>query len=158
MTTYCQPNDLLVGDISGVEPLKQQFITAATEEIDSQLGFIYELPLSGASAHGTLILKGICRKLASGRLLMAQASASEDNSVHAYGMSLVEEAQRDLWSIRNAQTDIGAVKVASAATSGNAPTIIQGDTTSGVDYFYAWLNRSRFDTQRPDPWAPGVTT
>ncbi len=140
MTAYCEPNDLLIGDIGGLEDAKQRAIDSASEDIDAQIGFIYEIPLSGQSSHITLLLKGICKKLASGRLLMAQAAASEDNSVHQYGKSLLDEAVRELWSIRNGQIELGAVKVTQKQTTGNAPTIIQGDAVSGVDAYYDWFN------------------
>ena len=156
MATYCQPNDLIIGDIAGLETQKQEFINIASEEIEAMLGFVYTLPLGAVTVHGALILKNICRKLASGRLLMAQAASHEDTSVHAYGKSLVDEAEGTLWSIRNGQIELGAPKVESMATGGNAPTIIQGDEVSGVDAFYGWMTGSpRIVPNNGYEWKPG---
>lgn len=154
--SYCETADLIVGDIAGMDALKEQFISTASNEMDSMIGFVYELPLSGVSAHVTLLLKTICLKLASGRLLMAQAAGSEDTVVHAYGKSLVDEALRDLYAIRNMQIDLGATKVASMQSAGNAPMIHQGDDTSGVDTFYDIMGSSRYDGGIPTGWRPGT--
>jgi phage gp36-like protein len=137
--TYCEAHELLTGDIGGLEDLKQTFLVMATEEMDGMIGFVYVLPLQGVSVHAALILKSICRKLASGWLLMSQSAGSEDTSVHAYGKSLVDEAYRDLWAIRNGQIDLGVPKI-TTASAGDAPSIIQGDLTSAVDAYYAWQN------------------
>ncbi len=153
--SYCETTDLIVGDIGGLDGLKASFITAAENEMDSMLGFVYELPLSGVSTHVTLLLKTICLKLASGRLLMAQAAGSEDTVVHAYGKSLVEEALRDLYAIRNGQIDLGAPKVTSMQATGNAPAIHQGDDTSGVDTFYQIMGSPLYG-DAPSGWRPGT--
>lgn len=152
--SYCEDTDLIVGDIGGLDALKAQFIVAAGNEMDSMLGFVYLLPLSGISTHVTLLLKTICLKLASGRLLMAQAAGSEDAVVHAYGKSLVDEAMRDLYAIRNMQIDLGAPKVTSMQATGNAPAIHQGDDTSGVDTFYRIMGASTYG-DAPSGWRPG---
>jgi len=157
MSEYCKVGDLIVGDVGGMDKVKPQFVTAASEEMDALLGYVYVLPLPTLPPHQTLLLKDVCRKLASGRLLMDRATAGEDNSTHAYGQSLVDEALRTLWMIRNNQIDLTAPKTESAGSSGDGPAITQGDTYSGVDAFYAWVS----DTSPLAPvgeqiWAPGV--
>ena len=162
---YCKANELLVGDIGGLDGLKDTFITMASEEIDGMVGFVYALPLPVLSLHVGLVIKNIARKLASGRLLLSQAAGGEDSQVHAYGQSLIDEAFRDLWAIRNGTIDLGVPKITVAST-GDAPTIIEGDAVSGVDAYYAWMNNT---PGRPRPrhvlvsdslpsgneWAPG---
>lgn len=156
MAAYCGTEDLLVGDIGGLDGLKPKFIQMATDEIDGMLGFVYVLPLGGLSAHATLIIKNIARKLASGRLINSQATAGEDNQVHAYGQSLIDEAFRDLWAIRNGDTDLGVPKIASMQTSGDAPEIYQGDEFSGVDAFYAWMGSGPGYYRPTYGWSPGM--
>jgi phage gp36-like protein len=154
---YCEANDLIVGDIAGLEPLKQRFIDAATDEMDAMIGFVYLLPLSGLSTHVTLLLKSICSQLASGRLLTSQSAASEDQSTHSYGKSLIDSATAQLWSIRNGQTALGALKVTSAASGGNAPSIGQTDSVSAVDAFYDYVsNPLTLRREGVAIWKPGV--
>jgi hypothetical protein len=159
MTEYCKPSDMLTGDIAGLDGLKQQFCDMATEEMDGMIGFVYILPLSGMSIHIQLFLKNIARKLSSGWLILSQVTGDENGGVRAYGQSLVNEAMRDLWSIRNGQIELGLPKVVVAATDGNAPTLIQGDTDSGVDAFYDFINYPPY-LERPfhlgPIWQPGT--
>lgn len=154
---YCKDGDLLVGDLGGLDDKKEQYIGLATDEMNGFIGFVYVLPLTGVSVHVALVLKSICRKLASGWLLMAQSAGAEDGSVHAYGKSLVDEAYRDLWAIRNGAIDLGTPKISTAST-GDAPGIVQGDATSGVDAFYEWVT-DPFAAYLPAPlgpiWRPG---
>lgn len=157
MAEYCLDADLLIGDLAGLDDEKKRYIDMAGDEMDSFIGYVYVLPLQGVSVHVTLILKSICRKLASGWLLMAQAAGSEDTSVHAYGKSLVEEAYRDLWAIKNGAIDLGVPKITVAST-GDSPAIIQGDKYSGVDAFYEWVSTPfpLLDPVRLTPiWRPG---
>jgi hypothetical protein len=142
-SVYCKENELLTGDMAGIEGLRQRFVNLAADEMDSFIGFAYLLPLPIESmpVHEQLILKNINVKLATGRLIMAQAVGSEDTSTHAYGQSLVDEAIRDLWAIRNGQTNLTA-PVASAGDTNSAPVIIEGDRVSGVDAYYAWAGKT----------------
>jgi len=152
---------MLTGDMTGLDGLKQQYCEMAGDEMDGMIGFVYILPLSGMSLHVELLLKNIARKLSSGWLILAQATGGEDTAVHAYGQSLVMEAMRELWAIRNGQIELGLPKVVATATEGNAPEIIQGDDASGVDAFYDFVNYPRY---LPLPvtlgplWQPGKTT
>ena len=155
MSEYCKDTDLLVGDLGGLDPQKSRYILLAGDEMDGMIGFLYPLPLPGLAPHITLILKSIARKLASGWLLMAQAAPSEDANVHAYGKSLVDEAMRDLWAIRNGQIDLGIPKIGTNST-GDAPSIIQGDKYSAVDSFYEWQNHPPYLPAIVGPiWRPG---
>lgn len=154
---YCKSGDLLVGDLGGTDPLRQQFVDLAADEMDAMIGFVYVLPLDLESlqAHVQLILKNLASKLASGRLLMAQAVGAEETSVHAYGKSLVDEAMRDLYAIRNGQIDLGAIKVSTTGTN-NAPVIIEGDLVSAVDAFYDWqAHPPLYPPLSPNIWRPG---
>jgi hypothetical protein len=139
MSMYCKENELLTGDMAGVEGLRQRFVDLAADEMNSFIGFAYLLPLPVDSLpeYQRLILKNINIKLATGRLIMAQAVGSEDTSTHAYGQSLVDEAMRDLWAIRNGQTNLDA-PTAEANGTNAAPVIIEGDRVSAVDAYYAW--------------------
>jgi hypothetical protein len=126
--TYSETDDLLLGDIilgAGLDP--QKFVDQAAEDIDAKLGWVYELPLKvlvpeGAPRpadpddytklplHEQLLLKGINNKLASGRLILAEAVAGEDNSLNAYGYFLVKEATDELTYLANGEVPLSAVR------------------------------------------------
>lgn len=155
---YCKPEDLLLGDLGGVEDMSQRYIDLAANEMDSMIGYVYILPLpfTGLPVHQQLILTNIALKLASGRLILAQAVGSEDSAVHAYGKSLIDEAMRDLWAIRNQTIDLTAPKVeGGASVGGDAPVILEGDLYSGVDSFYDWMSNPARQYFNSPIWRPG---
>lgn len=141
-TTYSTDEDMMIGDLTYDADYRNTFRSRAKDEIDTALGFLYLIPLSPSpSVHVGLILKQIEARLASGRLILDRTAAMEDNSLQAYGNSLLKEGQQMLMQITTGMVElIGQTRVPSAATAGNAPVIIQGDTTSGVDAYYNWLN------------------
>lgn len=151
--TYCNENDLLVGDVATTPGRGLRFINIATDEINESLGYDYELPVpSNIPEHVKLTLKRCCVLIASGRYLLAQAVGGEDVTTHAYGQSLLNEGHAILQSIRSGALDlIGMVPLATGGgTEGNAPRIIQGDQYSAVDSFYGRTGALS------DFWGPGV--
>lgn len=152
---------MLLGDISFTAPEKARFLTDAHNEVDEELGYVYSLPLGPLpfSTHVALILKRTTILIASGRLILDRDAAGEDLSLHAYGRSLLDEGRERLRAMRSGGIDlIGVTKLEIQATDGNAPSIFQGDTYSGVDAFYSWLNASPYDMgpAAGEPyWRPG---
>lgn len=159
---YAAITDLLLGDISFTGPERTRFLTDAHNEVDEELGYVYTLPLGPTpfSTHVALILKRTTALIASGRLILDRDAVGEDMALHAYGQSLLQEGMMRLAGMRSGAIDLVAVvKIPGTQGAGNAPSIIQGDTTSGVDAFYGWINSSPYDapTMGQPWWQPGVT-
>lgn len=139
-TTYSTDEQLLVGDITFASGEKNTYRVAAQNEIFAKLGQRFTIPLQPpVGGYEYLILSTIEIKLASGRLIMSKAAASEDKDVQAYGYFLIKEALGTLEMILGGQIDLpSCAQTPAQISSGNAPSIIQGDAASGVDAFYNW--------------------
>lgn len=147
---YCLIGDLLTGDIPlPVVISAQQYINSAADEIDAALGQIYVTPIvldvtSPAVRPSVLVLKGVNAKLASGRIIMAADAGGQDTVLHAYGLSLIREAQATLVELRaSAETLPGATPVTTITAGqniGKGPLIVNQDPVSSVDAFYAFVN------------------
>jgi|SRR5690348_1250597 len=102
MTAYCASGDLVLGGIPTPAGLDQNKIVAdAADEIDSQIGMRYLTPIDTANVPRPvqLLLKRINVALASGRLILAADSNGENQQLHAYGLSLINEAKEALRAI-----------------------------------------------------------
>src|SRR3982751_5310702 len=107
MVAYSASSDLLLGEIPIPSYIdKDKVVQDASDEIDSKIGHIFATPLNltgtgeGAlSRPAALLIKRINNSLASGRLLLAIASPQEDSNLHAYGWSLIKEANEALYAI-----------------------------------------------------------
>jgi hypothetical protein len=154
-TGYCASGDLLIGNI----PLPQwitrdQVVADAADEIDSKLGFVYQVPIPappGADptnpipAVVPLILKRINAALASGRLILQVAAGQEDARLHAYGASLVAEAQAAIEQIFNGEIVFDNVPPANPADPVvNGPMISNLDAESNVEAFYNRIGNPRW--------------
>jgi hypothetical protein len=122
---YCNAADLYIAEDMVAPPaVKQQFIKVALDDIDSKLGFIYVTPIDVGSlpSHQAKLLKTMAAKLASGRLIMANALGQENSSVHAYAAYLCREAEMELMNIANGVIDLTAPRVdATGAETGLIP-------------------------------------
>lgn len=141
---YSVVADLLIGDLLISESVdRQKFVDLAAEEIDSKLGWVYELPLrtvgstSSSTAwqdlplHQANILKSINNRLATGRLILTLDIAGEGTQLHAYGWHLVQEALGDLGVIANGDVDLNAERSADLAVAGDKrPAVFQQDEES----------------------------
>lgn len=144
MTAYCSVGDLLLGQIPvpvGID--KQKVVDDAADEIDSKIGFIYQTPIDilndpdKPSRPVKLLLKRINVFLASGRLILAADSNGEDQQLHAYGLSLVQEATNALDAIASGEMVLSGVELAAGyATTASTPLINNLDTESSVEAFY----------------------
>lgn len=147
---YCVVGDLLTGDIPlPVVVSATQYVNSAADEIDAALGQVYVTPIvldvtSPAVRPSALVLKGINAKLASGRIIMAADAGGQDTVLHAYGLSLVREAQATLTELRaSAETLPGATPVTTITAGqsvGRGPIIVNRDVTSQVESFYDFFN------------------
>ena len=140
---YSAEGDLLLGNI----PLPayasaEKYITDAQNEIDSVVGFIYETPLDVSESSAMvkparLLIKRISNWLATGRIVLAIAAASERQELNAYGANLVKQAETLLQQIGNGEVVLeGAVTVESKAAPFAGPQIYNKDPESNVEAFY----------------------
>jgi hypothetical protein len=143
MAGYSATTDLLTGDLplpSYVSP--QKFVDDAADEINSKIGFLYQVPVDlNAEAVKTpvkLLLKRINNFLASGRLIMMLTQSQEDTRLHAYGYSLVADATAALAQIASGELVLELPKPAGSETeiAVTAPLIYNQDAESAVEAFY----------------------
>jgi hypothetical protein len=117
---YCEETDLLLGDdiLMPSSLSKPKFVAMAASDMDAKLGYVYVVPIVTTSmpVHQKNLLKSINAKLASGRLIMAQAMASQDSAVHQYALYLIKEAEMDLMTIANGTVDLTAPLVDDAGS------------------------------------------
>lgn len=116
----------------------------ATDEIDSVLGFRYVTPFDLTALTTThrpvaLLIKRICVWLASGRLIMAIATQGEQNTLHAYGASLVKQAIDTLNGIVSGDIILDGVTTVDPGSAGpptSVPLLFNQDAESAVEAFY----------------------
>lgn len=158
---YCAPTDLLIGDIplAGKYGDGTAFVQLAADEIDSQIGHIYVTPVLfdestpekiATVRPAKLLLKKINTLLASGRIVLDQAAGAEDDRLHAYGRSMVNEALKLLEKIMNREIQLtdAPLLTEEAAREYTGPQVINEDAYSQVEAFY-----DRF--QSPHIFKPG---
>lgn len=146
---YCEPADLLVGDMPVSEPRAQAFIAAAAEEMDMRLGTVYTVPFQGLLPAAEIALKRVNVLIATGRLVMAQSVATEDYSPNAYGTYLMREGRDLLEGMVNATVLLPGAEPLPGAGSFRGPTVINEDTVSAVDAFYGFAMRGESTEYRP---------
>lgn len=156
-TAYCEAGDLVVGNSLRRTGDDEKFIEIGRQEVDEALGQIYVLPLTPAPAANTvyaLMLKRANAMIASGRMILSNATGGEDSSVHAYGMYCLSEGQAILQRIVSGQIDlVGIQRIEVGGSTANAPSIVQVDLLSPVDQFYGWMADQPY---APSPiWRPG---
>lgn len=165
MAAYSGEEDLLIGDLR-VNPRfdLEKVLLDVGEEIDAAIGYIYVTPIDMTEAgpvarHSRLLLKKISNYLASGRIILALAIGGEDTTLNAYGLSLVNEAKRDLSGVASGTTVlVGATLQDTTDTRSTGPIIRNEDEFSGVQTFYDEVMRvpSILSSTRVSPaWAPG---
>ncbi len=175
--SYCEVEDLLIGQVRDRLPpqvVPNDFIEAASDEIDSKLGFMYVTPFmldqdrpNSLPVFQAKLIKDICKKLASGRILLAATSAMEQSTIHAYGASLIRDATVSLMAIANGDARLSVIRVDAdgnpRASEPDSPEVadpfafIPGarnrDTRGGVEAFED--NYMTPSTLFHDPWVPG---
>lgn len=151
---YCQTTDLLTGDVPTPAYLSpQKYVDDAANEIDSKIGFVYETPVDITDDPDNpvvrpvrLLLTRLNVFIATGRLLMAVAASGEDERLHAYGWSLVQEATLTLEAIASGKLPLeGVDKLPAAQAQITAPLSYNEDSESNVSAFYDRIVNPNFN-------------
>ena len=161
---YCLDTELLLEDAVRMIPAglsKASYISAASREIDAKLGMRYRIPLavdpnfkdqygnpvSDFPDNEKAMVRDICVKLASGRILLQIASDADDN-FSKYGWELIKEAQYFLTMLASGDVRLSAAPAVGAETDlGGGPSITNRDHASMVEGFEDIF-------MRPPPVAP----
>lgn len=163
MPTYATAGDLMLGDMAlGTAVSPDKYIQEAEEDVDIAIGEVYEMPYDVASPDAVertvILLRRITARLASGRLILAQAIGGEDQSLQAYGRHLIEEAEAVMNAIIDGRLEFEGPEPIVGATEYTGPTVYNHDKASAVDSFYeAFLpHRGTSPPGGTGPvWAPG---
>lgn len=143
MTAYCTTGDLLTGKIplpAYLDP--QKFVDDAADEINSKIGYIYQIPVDltdpNVQLTAKLVLKRINVHLATGRLLLSVAAPGEQRQEHAYGLGLLKEAQAALMLLADGAVPLEGVLPADGVQPDQVsmPLIANVDQESAVEAFY----------------------
>lgn len=161
---YSAPADLLLGDMPLSAALdKAKFVQDAADEIDSAIGARYITPVPMAEPtprHVQLYLKRINNALATGRLILAVAVGGEDTQLHAYGLSLVNEARMALTAIADGSYELADVPLTPTQTlTSSGPAVVNVDASSGVEAFYGFISEPKWTEPIPSlspRWRPGA--
>jgi hypothetical protein len=158
-TTYCTESDLLLGEmvIASTIPITK-FLEDGANEIDSRIGRVYTTPilLADLTENGKTILRMANARLTSGRLLMAQAQAAQDDSLHSYAMYLLDEANEIISAIETNRTSLDGATVNPERVDTPAPSITNLDAASPIESFYAeFLGQPTSPLPVSPVWKPG---
>ena len=146
---YCQPEDINVGNLMLPEgESRLPFISEASEEIDAKLGWLYATPINVEllKYHEQMLLKTICRKIATGRMVTTLAIPEESGGLNAYGLRMIQEGLDELHIIACGDVPLSAqradyVEDGGTDTSGigaegsRTPSVINQDSESLINGF-----------------------
>lgn len=153
---YSHQDDLLVGTNIALPALlsKEAFVRDAAREIDSRLGFRYRTPLkfmrtlpsgqrievdpADPETHTAtyLTIQRLSNNIASGRLLLALAAPGEDNTLNAYAMKLLRDAEGIFAQIDSGRLALElAPKEAASETRGSRLRVAGPDPFSRVEAY-----------------------
>lgn len=140
--SWATEDDLIVGDMNLRALDTGGYLDDAENQIIMYLGHIYVLPLPDGLIEDdeglSRTFKFIQSRLASGTLLMAQAAASENQDLHAYGLHLIQMANEELCRIGTAYELIsGDLAAVPKGPTGKdmTPRAFGGDPISITDVF-----------------------
>lgn len=145
MVAYSTPTDLMLGEIPTPTYIDTtKIVQDAADEIDSKIGYVYETPVnigtgSTVSRPAQLLLKRINNFLATGRLILQVASPEENRNLHAYGWSLIQEANAALNAIIAGEIVLEGATPNPDSQAGppvSVPLIDNLDPESSVEAFY----------------------
>lgn len=164
--TYSEQDDLLLGQlITSVRFDKQTHVQAASDEIDSKVGWRYVTPLVAPGVGGTfddlprheqLFVKNIANKLATGSILLTLDVAGEDTSVHALGRRYLDEARAELAYLADGSIALSAAPLidvpgGAPPAGGRGPGVINHDDESMVEAFENQVHRREHWWTQPGP-------
>lgn len=144
-STYSTVDDLMLGDLPvGSYVSKQKYVDDAADEIDSYIGHIYATPIdmsvgSPVSRPSRLLVARIARFLSTGRLILAIATPSQHQVLHAYGAKMVDEALAALNALAEGDPPLVGADPANPAKDvleSSGPLVSNIDTRSTVETFY----------------------
>lgn len=151
-STYSVIADLLIGDVTVDDTVKQRHVNQAADEVDSILGFLYPTPFTegAVSRPGWLLIKRLANFIASGRLLLEIDQAGEEQMVHAYGKSLLQQATDAMEMVLNGAVNLlpGDDGSDTDAKPVNAMLIANVDNFSVVEAFYGYMAKPPLITTR----------
>lgn len=166
--SYCELNDLRKGDL----PLPSfmadgsQFLVGAAQEIDAQLGHIYQTPFivdppdSTMKRPAVLLLRKINWLIGSGRLILDLAASGENTELHAYGKRMLDEGMLLLMQIANGEIILSGAPFLEPEEGETeegiftGPIVVNEDEQSLVQGFYDRFNYTQPWHQNPvDPYA-----
>lgn len=162
---YSTEADLLIGDQTTIAPaVKTQFVLAATDEIDTYVGQVYETPIDivdpgSVDRSAALLIKKLAQHISTGRLLMSIDQAGEDNKPNAYAQYLLDDALATLRAIVDGDIVLpGAVPLqgptdTSIRTNGALVGVL--DPYSQVESFYGWAARRSTLVEPGSLWGTG---
>ena len=141
--TYSQVSDMLLGGIPTPADASN-YVQDAADEIDSKLAFRYQTPIvvdgTGDTRATQLLLKRISNYLATGRCILAKASPTENSQLHAYGWSLIQEAEASLNSLVTGDFVLpGATPIITDEVAVSGPILSNLDAASNVESFYGFV-------------------
>lgn len=137
-TGYCEEEDLLLGEMPVSSFIsKQKFINDSADEIDVRISRIYVTPIQLTTLNriSKIVLRICNARLASGRILMAQAQANQDDSLHAYAMYLLNEADATLEALEAGRLTLEGAEQHEDLQTIAGPTIENLDKDSPVEAF-----------------------
>lgn len=145
---YCTTDGVEIGNV----PLprgfnKQYFVDQAADEIDTELGKTYKLPLTPVPSYTgnpltdgswtQKLLEKINRYLAIGRIMINAASPGEDNSLNSYGYYHIKQANDALAAIVKRDIELPFVLIDKDVNKlPPGPNIQNREPASFVDAFY----------------------
>lgn len=138
---YSKHEDLLIGDMLLGEIDRQRYVDMAAREMDAELGTVYELPidLGEVATHSILLLEKINNCIATGRLIEAQAAASQNMELNAYAERLLREGYADLRMILSGNKRLEGAPVKASSYRPTAPVLTNYDEESAVDVFEQFI-------------------
>lgn len=151
---YCELIDLELGDVSVPPSINlYDYINGAADEINSELGQIYTLPLdlSLAPAWVALKLKKINAKWAAGRFVAGRALPTENGSLNAFATWLLKDATSELGLIMSGTVNLPGLPRVQGSFRASAPRQAFRDASSAVDAFEDRFMRGDIDER----WHPG---
>lgn len=110
---YCEPDDINIGNLMLPDgEQREPYITEASEEIDGKLGWLYATPIDVETLkyHERMMLKTVCRKIASGRMITTLAIPDESGSLNAYGARLLKEGLDELHALADGSVPLSAAR------------------------------------------------
>lgn len=155
-STYSTIADLMIGDLP-IAPVidRQKYVDDAADEIDSTIGHIYATPIDMTPAGpvkrpSRLLIQRIARFLSTGRVILAVATPTENQTLHAYGKQMVDEALAALNAIAQGEPPLEGAEPADPEDeihSSSGPLISNIDSFSQVEEFYQLMSET--------PWGYG---